>query len=135
MCVAWAVVFGGGLVGHNGNPFQVVRLMWWSTRALFLRRSTLVITIDLKSISVRSAGSNPVISVYIYIFFACFAVPRHACARAAALAGQDQKALALFDAAVETGSPSADRLIKRARAAHQFEQLGLSIPHRLGVSD
>jgi hypothetical protein len=56
-------------------------------------------------------------------------------ARAAALAGQDQKALALFDAAVETGSPSADRLIKRARAAHQFEQLGLSIPHRLGVSD
>jgi len=56
-------------------------------------------------------------------------------ARAAALAGQDQKALALFEAAIDTGSPNADRLIKRARAAHQFEQLGLSLPHRLGVSD
>jgi hypothetical protein len=56
-------------------------------------------------------------------------------ARASALAGQDQKALALFDAAIETGSPNADRLIKRARAAYQFEQLGLSVPHRLGVSD
>jgi hypothetical protein len=56
-------------------------------------------------------------------------------ARAAALAGQDQKALALFEAAIDTGSPHADRLIKRARATHQFEQLGLSVPHRLGVSD
>jgi len=56
-------------------------------------------------------------------------------ARAAALAGQDQKALALFEAAIDTGSPNADRLIKRARAAHQFEQLGLSVPHRLGMSD
>ena len=56
-------------------------------------------------------------------------------ARAAALAGQDQKALALFEAAIDTGSPNADRLIKRARATHQLEQLGLSTPHRLGVSD
>lgn len=56
-------------------------------------------------------------------------------ARAAALAGQDKKALALFEASIDTGSPNADRLIKRARIAHQFEQLGLSVPHRLGVSD
>ena len=56
-------------------------------------------------------------------------------ARAAALAGQDKKALELFEAAIDTGSPNSDRLIKRARAAHQFEQLGLSVPHRLGASD
>jgi hypothetical protein len=56
-------------------------------------------------------------------------------ARAAALAGQDKKALELFEAAIDTGSPNSDRLIKRARAAHQFEQLGLPAPHRLGASD
>lgn len=56
-------------------------------------------------------------------------------ARAAALAGQDHKALALFEAAIDTGSPNADRLIKNARVAYQFEQLGLSTPKRLGSSD
>jgi hypothetical protein len=51
-------------------------------------------------------------------------------ARAAALSGLDQKALLLFEAAVDSGSPNADRLVKQARVAHQFEQLGLTSPKR-----
>jgi hypothetical protein len=50
--------------------------------------------------------------------------------RAAAILGNEQRALGHFDAAIATGSPYADPLIKQARLAYQLNQLGMDAPQR-----
>jgi hypothetical protein len=52
-------------------------------------------------------------------------------ARANAILGQEEEAMKHFEAAIETGTPNADRLLKSARATFQLNQVG--VPVRLQV--
>jgi len=55
-------------------------------------------------------------------------------ARAAAVLGQEKRALKHFETAIDTGSPYADRLIKQARTAFQLNQLGVESPMLIAAS-
>jgi tetratricopeptide (TPR) repeat protein len=46
-------------------------------------------------------------------------------ARANAIIGQEKEAMKNFEAAIDTGTPNADRLVKAARATFQLNQIGV----------
>lgn len=52
-------------------------------------------------------------------------------ARAAAILGEEQRALRHFETAIDTGSPRSDRLVKRARIAFQLQRMGIDAPLKL----
>ena len=55
--------------------------------------------------------------------------------RAAAILGQEQQAFKHFEAAIDTGSPNADRLVKAARVSFQLNQLGIPTNIQLAFSE
>lgn len=55
-------------------------------------------------------------------------------ARANAILGQEQEAMKHFEAAIDTGTPNADRLVKAARATFQLNQVGVPVRFQVGYS-
>jgi len=53
-------------------------------------------------------------------------------ARANAILGQEQEAMKHFEAAIDTGTPNADRLVKAARATFQLNQVGVPVRFQVG---
>ena len=48
-----------------------------------------------------------------------------------AILGQEQEAMKHFEAAIDTGTPNADRLVKAARATFQLNQVGVPVRFQL----
>ena len=52
-------------------------------------------------------------------------------ARANAILGQEQEAMKHFEAAIDTGTPNADRLVKAGRETLRLNQVGVPVRFRL----
>jgi hypothetical protein len=53
-------------------------------------------------------------------------------ARANAILGHEQEAMTHFEAAIDAGTPNADRLVKAARATFQLNQVGVPVRFQIG---